>query len=263
MCLIIFSWQPEMDYSLILAANRDEFYSRPTRPLHHWEDNPDILGGRDDQGQGSWLAVNRQGKIAAITNYREVPAINSQQSRGQLVSDFLRKNIKATDYLSLIKSQDTFYAGFNLLIGDQTGLHYYSNRSQQAFSLQPGVYGLSNHLLNTPWPKLQKATNQLARLLRSNQYNPPVASLLKLMNDTAKPSDAELPDTGIGLEKERLLSSCFIKSKNYGTRNTSILKWSSQGRLDWYEHLFEPQGRPGRKLTFSLQLLSGLGGVLN
>lgn len=239
---MIFSWQPEQTYRLIIAANRDEDYNRPTMAVHQWQDIPDITGGRDLQCQGSWLAVSRHGRFAAVTNFRETPAPEKLQSRGKLVADFLSTSSTATNYLDKVHSQHKHYAGFNLILGDQENIFYYSNRQQEIRMLSPGVYGLSNHLLDTPWPKLKKAKSGLCRLLDVYDNNPPATKLLGIMQDETKPIDSELPDTGVGLAKERFLSSCFIKGQHYGTRNTNILKWSSEGKLIWHEYLFDSHG---------------------
>ena len=242
MCLIIFSWHPEASHPLVLTANRDETYNRPTRSVHVWEDYPEIIGGRDEKCRGSWLAINRQGKFAAVTNFREIPTAPTKQSRGHLVSDFLIRNIPAKDYLYEVQLQDTSYAGFNLLVGDSTGLFYHSNRRQGVQVLKPGTYGLSNHLLDTPWPKVKKAKAGFSRIMSAHQGNPPTNALLSLMTDHSLPSDRLLPDTGVGLEKERFLASCFIKSDDYGTRNTTILKMSLKGDFIWNEQIFGIQG---------------------
>ena len=251
MCLITFSWQPETEHPLILAANRDELYSRPTLPVHYWEEDADVLGGKDLQGGGSWLAINRKGRFAAITNFREVPVIKNKLSRGKLVSDFVIGTQVAEEYIKGISIKNNDYPGFNLLLGDESGIHYYSNRNSNPIKLKPGLYGLSNHLLNTPWPKVEKSTKQLSYLLNSHNQNPNIDMLMTLMHDCSTAPDSTLPDTGVGLKLERLLSSCFIKSASYGTRNISIIKINSTGKLKWAEHIYGANGKTGKQLSFS------------
>ena len=202
MCLISFSWQPDATYPLTLVANRDEFYERATKSVHFWEDNPNILGGRDLQAGGSWMAVNRQGRFAAVTNYRELPHPTGMLSRGKLVRDFLESELHPRDYLSRIDKQADQFAGFNLLIGSTEGLYYYSNRMKAIITLEPGIYGLCNHLLNTEWPKLSKVKTGMAERLNQDNFASPEA-LIGLMHDPVRPPEHSLPDTGVGLETEK------------------------------------------------------------
>ena len=250
MCLIVFSWQPGSQYPLILAANRDEFHQRPTLPVHHWQATPDILGGVDLQSGGSWLAINKTGRLAAVTNYREVPVPENKQSRGHLVKDFINGNISSRDYLAHISQKAGDYAGFNLLVWDGKNVCYFSNRTNTVKILSPGVYGLSNRVLDTPWPKLVKARSRFYQHI--SQEPPAHNQLIEIMHDSEQALDHELPDTGIGLDNERRLSSCFIKGENYGTRNTSALIVDKQGSLRWVEQNYDPGGKPGKKQYFEV-----------
>lgn len=249
MCLITFSWQPGSEKPLTLVANRDEFYRRPTLPVHFWKDHPHILGGQDLEAGGTWLAFSCKGRFAAITNYRELPVLKRKKSRGALVKDFLTENISPEVYLNSIIQNKTHYAGFNLLLGTQQQLLYYSNRlpDNQFQKLSPGIYGLCNHLLDTPWPKLMAAKNGLTNLLR-NQGTP--EQLIEMMHDSTQERDELLPDTGVGLTRERLLSSRFIASDNYGTRNTSVIQLDNSGVLQWTEQNYHPMGDVGERLFF-------------
>ena len=251
MCLISFSWQPEARYPLVLVANRDEFYARPTDKVHYWEDNPNILGGRDRQANGSWLAVNKNGRFAAVTNYREIPVVQGELSRGNLVRDFLETNQPPEEYLHVIHSQADKFSGFNLLIGDKSGIYYYSNRMNRIVSLQPGVHALCNHLLDTPWPKLAAAKQGISSVLDENNHCKP-ETLIEMMSSASQASDENLPSTGISLERERLLSSRFIASDDYGTRNTSVLMLDDQGTLSWIEQNYSEQGLAGERMEFKL-----------
>ncbi|MRI33115.1 hypothetical protein EOPP23_08980 [Endozoicomonas sp. OPT23] len=251
MCLISFSWQPEAKYPLVMVANRDEFYARPTAQVHYWEDNPDVLGGRDLQANGSWLAINKKGRFAAVTNYREVPIIQGELSRGNLVRDFLENGQSPEEYLSIIHNQADMYSGFNLLIGDKNGIYYYSNRMNEVVKLKPGVHALCNHLLDTPWPKLTAAKQGLSSALDCDNHCQP-ESLIQIMNNASQASEDSLPSTGISIEREKLLSSRFIASNDYGTRNTSVLILNDQGELNWLEQNYSEQGVKGEQLEFIL-----------
>lgn len=253
MCLIVFSWQPGSKHPLVLAANRDEYYQRPTLDVSHWQDDPDIFGGRDLEAGGSWLAVNRNGRFAAVTNYREVPVNKGNRSRGELVSGFLTSRLSAREYLTSVSEQASQWSGFNLLIADHTGLYYFSNRApdQTIKPLQPGIYGLCNHLLDTPWPKLQQARNGFADTITAS---PNPDQLIQLMKDDKRPSVEQLPDTGVSLEFEKLVSSCFIASDNYGTRNTSVLIFDQAETLHWIEQNYLSNGVPGERQFFSLPM---------
>jgi len=240
MCLIVFSYQQRSDYPFVLAANRDEFYRRPTAALNFWKDRPDILAGRDLQGNGSWLGITRSGRLAAVTNYRD-PAVqrDNAPSRGLLVSDFLSGDLSADAYLEKIERSGDQYNGFNLLLGDESGLWYYSNRGSGIQRLAPGLYGLSNRRLNTDWPKLRKARAALGRLLE-NGGPLDIPAAFDLLADRTLAPDAELPDTGVGLAWERVLSPVFITSETYGTRSSSLLFIENTGWISFLERAFEP-----------------------
>ena len=253
MCLIVFSWQPDQEQPLILLANRDEFYQRPALPVDTWTDNPDIFGGRDIEAGGGWLAVDNKGRLATVTNYREWPKKIGERSRGELVSQFLSSDKPALDYLQSIQEYAQQYAGFNLLLADSSGLYYFSNRSQPLHiqKLNPGTYGLCNHQLDTPWPKLIKARARFQEVINHSDLPDP-ASLLQIMQDEEKPEDALLPNTGVGLDMERLLSSPFISSRDYGTRNTSLLMFNRHGGVNWTEQSYQPFGEPESLKRFEI-----------
>ena len=195
--------------------------------------------------------MSKTGKLAAVTNYREAPAPVGQLSRGSLVTDFLNSSQPAQAYLSNIQSRDRdTWSGVNILVADRTGLFYYSNRSNQVLHLEPGLYGLSNQLLDSPWPKVQKAKEDLGQLLDKNNFANPT-SLVEMMRNPTRYPDQELPKTGVPLSRERLLSSCFITSPDYGTRNTSILTFHKQGQLDWHEQIYGSHGQE-ETLDFTL-----------
>ncbi len=239
MCLILLAARAHPEYPLVIAANRDEFYARPTVPAAPWPDSPRLLAGRDLVGGGTWLGIDRSGRFAMVSNFRDGRTTPKPRapSRGRLVSDYLNGIEAAADYLATVRARGPLYNGFNLLAGDPGGVYYYSNRAPGPRRLSRGVFGLSNHLLDTPWPKLVRAKWGLERLLASHR---PLAleALFALLADRLIAPDPELPDTGIPLEWERLLSSIFIQSPEYGTRSSTVLTVDRAGRLTFVERSF-------------------------
>jgi len=259
MCLILLSYKMHPDYRLILAANRDEFYNRPTAPLDYWADHPDVLAGRDLKGNGTWLGVTRSGCIAAITNYRE-PAAHMQNapSRGILISDFLCGNASPERYLKAVSKMSRAYNGFNLIVGDRSGLYYYSNRATRIRQLQPGLYGISNHLIDSAWPKIARAKDLLQGQL-SGREKINIENIWEILSDNSLPPDDELPDTGVGLHWERILSPLFISSADYGTRSSSIVLLDKSGRVSIRERTFLNTGnkiKEGATRKFSFKINS-------
>lgn len=221
MCLLAFAWQVHPDYPLILIGNRDEFYARPAQAIDYWQDAPYILAGRDEQEGGTWLGVTKDGRWAALTNYREPNAAKGLLSRGHLVAEFLKADSEPLAYAQQIFSQAEQYSGFNLLIGNREQVAVVSNRGTEPQLLTQGIYGLSNQLLDSPWPKTQRLKAGLSQLVKQDSFD--IQQALLLLQDTTQPDDADLPDTGVGLVWERLLATAFIKSPIYGTRASSIL----------------------------------------
>ncbi len=239
MCLIVMALQAHPEYPLILAANRDEFYSRPTAPLAFWEDRPDILAGRDLQGKGTWLGVSVNGRLAAVTNYRD-PSMDKAGalSRGVLVSGFLMDTGPPEAYVHRVRAQGDAYNGFNLIVGRPDELWWFSNVNSACSKMSAGIHGISNRLLDTPWPKLEKAASCLAEIIRSGGKIDTEA-IFQLLVDDAPPSDERLPDTGVGLDWERILSSVFVRSDAYGTRSSSIILYHESGVLTFLERTFK------------------------
>lgn len=225
MCVIYFAFRSHPNYPLILAANRDEFYGRPTQAARYWDDYPFIFAGRDLVAGGTWLGVTRSGRFAAVTNYRDMQAQPGEQSRGDLVADFLKMEEPADEYVQGVRSREDKYSGFNLLIGEinavRNEMYYFSNRGEDVRKLNAGIYALSNHLLDTPWPKVAGGRMQFSELISDDDI--PKPKLFKLLADESVAEDDELPDTGIGYEREKLLSAIFIKTPIYGTRSSTVL----------------------------------------
>jgi uncharacterized protein with NRDE domain len=242
MCLIIFSYDMHPRYRLIFAANRDEYYNRPTAPLCFWDDAPGILAGRDLKRNGTWLGVTRSGRIAAITNFREPgDQIEDAPSRGHLVSNFLVSKESPNTYVEHVKSMGDRYNGFNLFIGDRAELFYYSNRNNHVEKLKPGIYGVSNRFLDTPWPKVAKGKADLIKII-DNTDKIDHEDLFGILKDSAYPPDSELPDTGVGLDWERILSPLFITSEFYGTRSSSVVLMDRSDKVTFLERTFISDG---------------------
>lgn len=222
MCLIFISLQQHPRYKLVIAANRDEFHKRRTASAEFWPDVPQILGGRDLEAKGTWLAMSRSGKISLLTNYRDLSNINpTAPSRGHLVSDFLQRPESAEKYLQDVGQRGKDYNGFNLLAGTTDDLWYLSNYEPGIRKLLPGVHGLSNHLMDTPWPKVELGKELFRPILGRDRIDP--AELLALLYNDQQAPDDQLPDTGVGLERERVLSAMFIKSPDYGSRSSTVV----------------------------------------
>ncbi len=238
MCLIVFAWRPGHARPLIVAANRDEFYARPTQALAHWDEAPGVHAGRDLEAGGTWLGVGPQGRFAALTNIRDPGQPLGARSRGELVAGYLRGELSVEAYLEKVAGEAHHYSGFNLLVGDGQRLGYLNGGDAAPRLLEAGVYGLSNAALDTPWPKLVKAREGL----RERLDDPDPLALFDLLGDHRQAADAELPSTGVGLATERLLSSVFIASQNYGTRASTVLIVEADGRRRLMERSFGPFG---------------------
>jgi uncharacterized protein with NRDE domain len=240
MCLILFAHRAHPAYRLVVAANRDEWFQRPTAPAAFWADAPDILAGRDLEQGGTWLGVTKHGRFAAITNFRDPGSHRADApSRGGLVSAFLRAEITTTTYLEQLRPEAPAYNGFSLLVGDRTSLGYFSNREDRIRDLEPGIYGLSNHLLDVQWPKVQIGKERLAAWLDDDRRP---EALLALLDDTRGAPDAALPRTGVSLEWERRLSSLRIVGEGYGTRSSTALVIGTSGEIRFLERSFGEDG---------------------
>jgi uncharacterized protein with NRDE domain len=254
MCLILFSLGHHPRFPVIIAANRDERYHRPTSPLAFWSEAPHIAAGRDLDAGGTWLGITRDGRWAALTNYRQAKAPKlPAPSRGRLVSNYLEGDLSPEDYVHLIGRDAGDYNGFNLLVGVGASACYLSNRGGPARSVAPGVHGLSNHLLDTPWPKVVVGTRALQSLPNA-AAEVITESLLATLANRIIPPDAVLPDTGVGIEHERTLSPPFIAAESYGTRASTVLLVDDRGNVSIVEYLYGSHGVPSGSgtLVFSL-----------
>nr|WP_315597058.1 NRDE family protein [uncultured Cupriavidus sp.] len=264
MCLILVAWQSHPDYALVVAGNRDEFYARPAAAAHWWQDAPEVLGGRDLAevigDAGTWMGIaggdahharHAPGaRFAALTNYRAPSEKRTDaRSRGELVAHFLRGEQTPDEYLHELAGAHGAYNGFNLLASDLHDLWWYSNRSKsrQPQKLKPGLYGMSNALLDTPWPKVRSRVGALCEVLAADrgQLGASPEPYLQLLADARQAPDWELPSTGVAPEWEKLLSSAFIRSPSYGTRASTVLRVKHDGRFDFVERSFDADGQTG------------------
>ena len=254
MCLIILSYKVHDRYPLILAANRDEFYERPSAPVSLWEDAVGVIAGRDLQRGGTWLGIKKTGSIAMLTNYREpTPFGRNAPSRGWLVKDFLLSDYDPESYIEAITAKKDQYNGFNMIIGDIDRLFYFSNRGEMC-KLSPGLYGLSNRLLDTPWPKTERGKKAMESLL-AGKDDPLPEEIFAILKDRSKPDDSELPDTGVGLKWERILSSIFITSPIYGTRSSSVIMIDRRKHCVFIERVFDAHPEPWIEAKFDFRLM--------
>jgi len=244
MCLILFAWQAHPRYPLVVAANRDEFHDRPTAAAAFWEETPDIMAGRDLQAGGTWLGISRNGRFAAISNYREplYKASELENSRGHLVRDFLLDNSAPESYAEHLQIRGNVYRGFNILIGDPDALFYVSNRKNRPVKVDPGHHGLSNHLLNTDWPKVRNGRSRLNSVLKDEQVDP--EALLELLADRSTRSATSLSTEELQSEPERMNKRIFIDSPVYGTRSSTVLLVDNNGEMTFVERQFHTDGNP-------------------
>jgi uncharacterized protein with NRDE domain len=243
-CLILFATGAHPRFPLIVAANRDEAYSRPAAPASQWRDHPGVYGGRDLEHGGTWLALATSGRFAAITNYRQGQRVDkAPHSRGELTRDFLTGNAEVLDYLSDVQRRDGQYHGYSLIAGTVQQLYFYSNRRAGVLPIETGVHGLSNRLLDEPWPKVQRGIAVLTSLLSAGESEIERV-LYDLLSDQTPASDELLPSTGIPRERERTLSASFIAGEAYGTRASTVVLVAADGEVAFSERTFGPHGVP-------------------
>lgn len=258
MCLVLFAYDPESDHPLVVAANRDEFYARPARSAHFWEDAPQVLAGRDLSAGGTWLGVSRRGRFATVTNFAEEGPSEAPLSRGRLPETFLVSDDAAHHFAHHLHAAS--YRGFNLLMWDGAALVYTSNRGHSQ-DLEPGVYGLANAELGADWPKVRRGRAALAELVRGN---PDPDALIELLGDRQVPPDDELPRRGRPLELERRVGSCFIVGDDYGTRASTGVVFRRRPGSDglavrFAEQAYGPGGVAESRVRFEFDLLRNEG----
>lgn len=268
MCLIVIAWHAHRDFPLIVAANRDEFFQRPTESAHWWQDAPGLLAGRDTLRGGTWLGVTKQGRVAMVTNYREPPTgPRAPESRGALVGDYLRGDMPAADYLHDITTRRANFDGFNLIAGDRGELWFLGKREPGPRALGAGIHGMSNGDLDAPWPKVLKGNLVMRHLLVSVEGSPPPErgrpregvealsnELFSMLADRTPAAGADLPDTGVGRELEQKLSPIFVRMDGYGTRSSTVVVINRNGDVHFQERSFGDDGRPSGDATYEFRL---------
>jgi uncharacterized protein with NRDE domain len=250
MCLAVFAWKVHPKYKIVLAANRDEFYARPTLQAAEWPDQPDIIAGKDLKAEGTWLGVGRNSKLAFLTNYRDIRRLkNKAPSRGSLVTDFLKGSLNPVQYLQSLENPHLFN-GFNLIVSDLNSLYWYSNVNDEIRELEPGIYGISNYLLNTPWRKVEQLRLAFAKTIEGDfNYQQLFQSLL----DTSEAEFSELPDTGLDPNLEKKLSACFIRTPDYGTVSSSVILADYAGNINFHERTYIPNSNDFKDKSFLIK----------
>lgn len=257
MCLIVLAVEAHPQYELVVAANRDEFYSRPTAPASFWPEARGVLAGRDLQAGGTWLGVTKAGRFAALTNVREPGRHRvDAPSRGRLVARFLAGRETPEEFAASLAEEGSVYNGFSLILGIRGELWHVSNRGGRPARLLPGVHGLSNALLDEPWPKVEKGKRALSAALSDDGPIKP-GVLLDLLSDREIASEGSLPHTGVGLEAEKALSPIFTRTDQYGTRCSTVLLLDRTGRALFVEVTFDAEGRETGRGRFEFVLESG------
>lgn len=255
MCLTLFAYRAVPDYPLILLSNRDEFQSRPTHVASFWDRAPHLIAGRDATQGGTWLGLTKDGRIANVTNHRNfrIPSVEAGPSRGALTSDFLLPEssgmgLDAQTYMNKVHGDAKQYNGFSLLLGTLDALWYYSNREGKVRHVEPGFHGLSNDLLDTPWPKIEDGRATFRAVVEQNPQA--VEELLQVMRKSEIYPDADLPDTGRDLEFERLVSPIFIENPIYGTRMTTLLRIREDGHAEYIERTYNENAQLDTQANF-------------
>ncbi|MGP4079522.1 NRDE family protein [Pseudalkalibacillus sp. R45] len=253
MCVLFFAYKKHQEYPLVIAANRDEFYDRPTAPAHFWEDEPMILAGRDLKQLGTWIGITKNGRFAALTNYRDPSeSVTNKTSRGHIIRDYLSSLYAPENFLHRLKEKRDNFQGFNLIVGNTDSLWYYSNVQNEIKRLIPGIYGLSNHLLDTPWPKVEKGKLDMEECLRKAD-DIDRDCLFELLNNRDRAVRSELPETGIGIDWEEKLSSIFIQTEKYGTRSSTVMTINKNQLMDFRERSLTAGEKHNVHLTFRIQ----------
>jgi uncharacterized protein with NRDE domain len=244
MCLILFAFQAHPDYPLVVAANRDEAYARPASVAAFWPEHPQVYGGRDLDMGGAWMGLTRHGRFAAVTNYRDgQPKGTAPRSRGELVGGYLTGSQSAQSYLQSVSARQSEYAGFGVLAGGVDALWFLSSYGHGVQAISPGVHGLSNHLLNTPWPKVAGGRRELSALLNSSAESL-CSALLEMLADRSVAHADALPDTGVGMAREKQLGPKFIAvDERYGTRSSTVIIVGRNGNVCYTERSFGPRGK--------------------
>jgi uncharacterized protein with NRDE domain len=252
MCLIAIAWQVDPRFPLVVAANRDEWRERPTEGAHWWKDHPQILAGRDLRAGGTWMGVTKGGRFAAVTNFRDPSDRRSTAlSRGTLVTEYLLDDKPPEEFLARLSPKASLFNGFNLVVGDRERLCYFGSREPSPRAIEPGIHGLSNHLLDEPWPKVVRGRQAMQAALKGED---PAAQLFDMLSDREGAADAELPDTGVGIDWERRLAPPLIIGDDYGTRASTVLAISKGGSVNFEERARGAAGQVEGVSQFSFRV---------
>jgi uncharacterized protein with NRDE domain len=257
MCIAYLAISANPRWPLFIAANRDEFHQRASLPAAPWSERPDVIAGIDCLGKGSWLGITRQGRYALLTNYRDPSRlISDAPSRGELVSQYLTNLESPASYSQRIHDAGPAYNGFNLIVGDLNSACYVGNRAAQTEpqTLQPGRYIVSNHLLDTPWPKAERLRTALDSFALEG-LEQSLTPIFEILKDNTPAEDHTLPSTGLTLERERLLSSPFIISPDYGTRCSTVIAVHASGRVFFSEVSYDESGRSTQRHDWPFSLV--------
>lgn len=250
MCIVNISYEQHDHYCFVLAANRDEFFERSTAPLHIWEDTPHVIGGRDLVSMGSWLAVTKEKRIAALTNFRDQVVVENPKSRGSLIANFVQHQQPAVQYIKNIEHEKAKYGGYNLLLYENHKLFFHTNRGTGPLQVEKGIYSISNGHFHAKWPKTIKGKSLLQDTI-SLKGEKLVTTLLDRLTDNAVAPDEQLPSTGVGMKAERMLSPLFIQSPGYGTRCSTVVLLNKEGQGLIIERTYDSNGKTtDRNMTF-------------
>lgn len=254
MCLLLIAHRACPGYRLIVAANRDEYHGRPTAAAAYWQDQAPILAGRDLEGGGTWLGIHLDGRFATVTNVRAGHAVRrGPRSRGLIVTDFLLAAHDAPGHAARLMHAARDYDGFNLLAWDGEALSWLSNQADAPLTLEHGIYTLSNAQLDTRWPKTERLRHAFERVMASHAHYP-VPALLDVLRDNVRAADEQLPDTGIGHQRESWLSSIFIEGAAYGTRCSTVLTVSDAGHVSFHERRYDGDAAVSGDSRFEFEL---------
>lgn len=249
MCTIFIAYKMHPKYDLIYLGNRDEFKQRPTHKTQFYED---VLMGKDLEKGGTWMGITKKGRFACLTNYRDMTlGKDYETSRGDITYDFLKSQVTAENYLETLKESGQTYKGYNLILGDMKTLHYYTNITDERTLIKPGVYGLSNHFLDTPWHKVNLGKTLLTDMLYDEIID--VEGLFNILNNTSLAEMTSLPDTGLPTEIEHALSAMHIDETNYGTVFKQVILVEKEGHVHFYEKTLEDQFHERYHIEFDLE----------
>jgi len=253
MCILFLAINQHPDYPLIVAANRDEYFARPSEAMHYWPDFPRVLAGRDRLKGGSWLGINQSGQFCAVTNFRSPQPLDDQAaSRGELVAMYLKNALPEPDFIGYLKRNYAKYNPFNLVFGEREKLSVFSSQNPVCKLLVDGFHSVSNGEIDLPWPKMSCGVQRLTQLIAGNEAMT-FDALNRIMVDETKADESDLPKTGLSAERERALSSIFVKGENYGTRTTSLLLWA-KNNVHLREYNYDRNGDIATRQQFELLL---------